>query len=114
MGISYETFLHLTPKKLSYFISGYRTKQKMRDEEMWLLGQYFMSALDATVCNNALWRGKNGKPSKYIEKPILQTVEEENKILTEEEKKLQLEKFVLSMKLMEKNYKAEHGQGGIE
>lgn len=109
MGISYETFLHLTPKRLNYFIEGYKIKQKMRDEEMWLLGQYFMSALDATVCNHALWRGKHGKPSKYIEKPILQTEETKEKVLTEEEKKKQLEKFVLSMKLMEKNYKAEHG-----
>ncbi len=109
MGISYETFLRLTPKRLNYFIEGYKLKQKMRDEEMWLMGQYVMSALDSTVCNNSLWRGKNGKPSKYIEKPIMQTVEQENKVLTEEEKKKQLEKFVLSMKLMEKNYKAEHG-----
>ena len=80
----------------------------MRDEEMWLMGQYVMSALDATVCNSFLWRGKNGKPSKYIEKPILQTAELENHVLTEEEKKKQLEKFVMSMKLMESNYKAEH------
>jgi hypothetical protein len=39
----------------------------MKDEEMWLMGNYIMSALDATVCNNSLWRGKNGKPAKYIE-----------------------------------------------
>lgn len=80
----------------------------MKDEEMWLMGNYIMSALDATVCNNSLWRGKNGKPAKYIEKPIMQTAELENKVLTEEEKKKQLEKFVMSMKLMESNYKAEH------
>ena len=84
-------------------------KQKMKDEEMWLMGQYIMSALDATVCNSSIWRGKNGKPSKYFEKPLLQTVEPKEKVLTEEEKKKQLEKFVMSMKLMENNYKAEHG-----
>ena len=108
MGISYETFLHLTPKKLSYFIEGHNLKRKMRDEEMWILGQYIMSALDSTVCNSSIWRGKHGKPAKYIEKPIMQMDNFKNHVLTEDEKQKQLDKFVMSLKLMESNYKAEH------
>lgn len=80
----------------------------MRDEDMWIMGQYVMSALDSTVCNSSIWRGKHGKPSKYIEKPIMQTYEPKNTVLTEDEKKKQLDKFVMSLKLMESNFKAEH------
>lgn len=80
----------------------------MHDEEMWIMGQYIMSALDSTVCNNGIWRGKHGKPAKYIEKPIMQTESFKSHSLTENEKQKQLDKFVMSLKLMESNYKAEH------
>ena len=92
------------------FYKAYKQKQKIKDEEMWYMGQYIMSALECTVCNNTFWKGKNGKPSKYIEKPILQQFEEKNsnKILTENEKQAQLDKFVMSLKIMESNFKAEH------
>lgn len=75
---------------------------------MWIMGQYIMSALDSTVCNNFLWKGKHFTPSKYIEKPILQQFEEKSKTLTKEDKEIQLEKFVMSLKIMESNFKAEH------
>lgn len=70
-----------------------------------------MSAIDATVCNHALWRGKHGKPSKYIEKPIMQTIENDgnkNRELTEEEKREQTEKLFMSLRLMEVNFNATH------
>lgn len=75
---------------------------------MWIMGQYVMSALDATVCNNSLWKGKNGTPSKYVEKPITFGAEEkteENAPLTEEEKRRQTEQLFMRLKIMGANHK---------
>ena len=102
-----QEFMKSLPIELPAFYKAYKQKRKIRDEEMWLMGQYIMSALDATVCNNSLWKGKNGTPSKYFEKPILSQYEEKkDKELTEEEKQAQLDKFVMSLKLLESNFKA--------
>lgn len=108
IGITYDVFWHLNPKKLEPFVKSYENKKKIRDEEMWYMGQYIMSSLDATVCNSTIWKGKNGKPSKYVEKPFYQIQEDNKKVLSEDEKKKQLDKFVMSLKLMESNFKAEH------
>lgn len=80
---------------------------------MWLLGQYFMSALDSTVCNSWVWRKKSEKPHNYIEKPILQKAEEKQaKIkaapLTEEEKKRKTEKLFMNLRLMGANFNLNH------
>lgn len=75
---------------------------------MWIMGQYVMSALDATVCNNFLWKGKNGTPSKYVEKPFTFGAEEkaeENAPLTEEEKRRQTEQLFMRLKIMGANHK---------
>lgn len=102
-----QEFMKSLPMELPAFYKAYRQIRKIKDEEMWIMGQYIMSALDATVCNNSLWKGKNGTPSKYIEKPILSQYEEKkDKELTEEEKQAQLDKFVMSLKLLESNFKA--------
>ena len=112
IGISYFDFWHMNPAILKAHVDAFIEKRKIMDEQMWVMGHYIMSALDATVCNNVLWRGKNGKPAKYIEKPIMQTVNNNNKVLTEEEKKRETEKFFMSLKIMEANFKANHKKEG--
>lgn len=83
IGVSYELFWHLSPTKLKAFEEAYMIKRKMRDEEMWYMGQYVASALNSTVCNAELWRGKNGKTEKYVEKPFMSELGKNN--LTQEE-----------------------------
>lgn len=116
IGVPYDVFWHLTPNKLPSFYKAYELKRKIQDENMWIMGQYIMSALDSTVCNNSFWKGKNGKPSKYIEKPIMSDGNIVKKELTEEEKQAKLDVFVMSLKIMESNFKAEHKnkKGGKE
>lgn len=82
----------------------------MRDEEMWYLGQYFMSALDSTVCNNSLWKGKNGKPSKYIEKPLMSDVESD-KPQNNDEMARKAEQLFAQLSIMEVNYKLNKKEG---
>ena len=74
---------------------------------MWYMGQYIMSALDSTVCNSFLWKGKNGTPSKYLEKPFMSNVEDRKKDipLTEEEKRKKTEELFMQLKIMGANHK---------
>lgn len=70
IGVPYETFWHLTPKKLKSFYKAYELKRKLQDEQMWFMGQYVLSAVSMAVEHNL--HGRKAR-SKYIEKPILQT-----------------------------------------
>lgn len=73
---------------------------------MWF-GTYGLSAVSVAV--EHCLAGRKAK-SKYIEKPVLSEIQERktNKELTEDEKQAQLDKFVMSLKIMESNFKAEH------
>jgi len=85
MGIPYETFWHLNPSKLKPFVLVEERKRQERSNEMWLMGQYIVAALDATVCN-AMPFIKRRRKGKYPEKPIRVVP------LTEEEKRMEEEK----------------------
>jgi hypothetical protein len=85
MGVPYDLFWHLNPQKLLPFAEAHRKKQQARSDEMWLMGQYVASALDATVCN-AMPFIKRKQKGKYFEKPIRVTP------MTEEEQKIEEEK----------------------
>ena len=78
IGVPYETFWHLTPKKLKAFYKSYKQKRKIEDEKMWYMGQYIMSALDSTVCNNSFWKGKHGTASKYFKEPLFSHLDKPN------------------------------------
>ena len=73
---------------------------------MWF-GTYGLSAVSVAV--EHCLAGRKAK-SKYIEKPVLSEIQERktNKELTEDEKQAQLDKFVMSLKIMESNFKAEN------
>lgn len=112
----YELFWKLNPNKLKAFYKSYKQKQKAKDEEMWIMGQYIMSALDATVCNNFLWKGKGGKPSQYIDHPLLSEEKEPQKKeapLTEEEKKRRTELLFMQLKIMGANFKNNHKDSSV-
>ena len=66
VGVPYDTFWHLTPKKLKSFYKAYEIKRRLQDEQMWFMGQYVLSAVEHNL------HGRKAR-SKYIEKPILQT-----------------------------------------
>ena len=69
------------------------------------MGQYIMSALDCTVCNNSFWKGKNGTPSKYIEKPFLQKAFENDGLTQEEIDNREIQKMLLNEQLWANNHK---------
>lgn len=55
---------------LAYTIAD-KIKQKRRDEELWRMGIYVAHALECTVCNSGLFRGKNDKKHEYPKEPML-------------------------------------------
>jgi hypothetical protein len=74
---------------------------------MWF-GTYGLSAVSVAV--EHCLAGRKAK-SKYIEKPVLPEMQKKNDMnreLTEDEKQAQLDKFVMSLKIMESNFNAEH------
>lgn len=85
----------------------------MDDYKDWRLGIYFMSAVN-TALQGAL-AGKNSK-AKYIEKPLSQSDEQNTNTaeaeLSEEEKKRQRDKLLMSLQIMQANFEMNHGKEG--
>lgn len=107
IGVPYDVFWHLTPKKLESFYKADEIKRKRRDEEAWLQGMYFVSALNCTVGN--MFSGKTSQKQKYVEKPFLQDMAingkaEQEKPLTQEEIKRQTEQLFLKLQIMGANH----------
>ena len=99
MGISYEEFKHLNPRKIEYIRDGYKQKIKQIDALNWLNGQYTMSAVAIAIEKNF---AKN--PSgKYIKQPFIQEMENRENNLQK-----QRECFVAGLLAMQKNYELNH------
>lgn len=72
---------------MSAYDKAFKIKQKLEDERDWRMGQYNMSAF-----NVALGRAF-GNNTEYIDKPILQAIEFENKT-ADEKLEIQMKAFV--------------------
>lgn len=105
VGVPYDTFWHLTPKKLNAFFKANKLKLKVQDEQMWLMGQYVLSAVSVAV--EHCLAGRKAK-SKYVKQPFTREVEEQNKPLTEEELQRQRELFVAKLEIMKTNFELNH------
>ena len=106
IGVPYETFWHLVPNELSAFYKSYKQRQKIKDEEMWMMGQYVMSAVSVAV--EHCLAGKKAH-SKYIEKPILSndsiSASKDENNMSQEEKNKKIEELFLKLEIMGKNHK---------
>lgn len=95
-----------TPNDLKPFEEAYHLKQEMRDEEMWMQGQYMLAA----VMHGMSRLSKKGKKINYPEKPMLkeQTERRMEEQLTENQKKNEREKLLMSLQLMQTNFEIKH------
>lgn len=64
----------MNPHIINLLMKGHQEKIKEHDYLMWLFGQYTLSAVSVAVEHNLAGRKAR---SKYIEKPLLQSVLEE-------------------------------------
>lgn len=110
MGISYEYFWELNPRKLKPILEGYRLKKKTIDEQQWMLGGYVFEAVSLAMGN--AFRKKGQKPRGYfseLKQPFLKDIElkDENN-MTEEEKRIKTERLFTNLEIMAANYNMKH------
>lgn len=106
IGVPYDVFWHLNPKKLDAFVIAHKQKMKEQDALMHLwVGTYGISALTFAI-DHCL----NGKKAKmeYIKELALNQVEKDNTPLDENELQRQRELFVAKLQTMKANFDLNH------
>lgn len=106
MGLTKKEFFHSTPKILKAYEEAHKIKLMEMDRVMWMMcGNYVVSAVAVAV--EACLAGKKAK-GKFIDKPVLEKIEEENRPLDEEEIERQRELFVAKLCAMKVNFDLNH------
>lgn len=109
MGISYEEFWTLNPRKINALFEGYKLRRKIEDEKSWLLGGYMFHAVSVSLGN--AFRKKNQKAESYFEAldaPFLSKVEETE--MSESEKQKRLDALMAGLHIMQGNFEIKHGK----
>ena len=94
----------MNPHIIKLILKGHEEKIKEQDYLAWLSNQYTLSAVSVAV--EHCLAGRKAK-SKYIGRSFMQEIEEkqqEEKPLTEEEKKRQTEQLFLRLRIMGANF----------
>lgn len=107
-GLTVEDINWSCPADLEPYEHAHEKEIEEKDILNWQLGQYFASALDATVCNATFWRRKGERGHTYIEEPFSykKPVDEAN----EDEIQRQRELFVAKLKIMQANFEVNNQQ----
>lgn len=105
MGVSEEKFWDSTPEELKPYLKAYELKQKSKDGDMWQMGIYVMNAVQTAVQNSLF--GRKSK-AKYLKEPLSNKVEEKKKTLTEQDKKNERDKLLMTLQLMQANFELNH------
>lgn len=106
IGVEYDVFRHLNPKKLNAFSEAYKMRMKELDSlvHAWV-GNYGISALCVSIAN-CFNKTSN---AKYIKNPIMSDLLNAelngSKVLTEEEKRKKTENLFMQLKIMGANHK---------
>lgn len=109
MGISYEEFWTLNPRKLKVLTEGYKLRRKIEDEKSWLLGGYIFQAVSLSIGNSL--RKRNQKAKDYfeiVEKPFLDALDKKEP--TEDDKQRYLNAVMASLHIMQNNFELKHGE----
>ena len=109
LGISYDEFWTLNPRKINVILEGYKLRRKIDDERAWLLGGYVFQAVSVSLGN--AFRKKNQKAQSYfeiVEKPFLSEIEQ--KEMSDAEKQKRLDALMASLHIMQSNFEIKHGK----
>ena len=107
MGVSEEKFWDSTPEELKPYIKAHEIKQKAKDSDMWQMGIYVLSAVQTAVQNSLF--GRKSK-AEYIKEPLSNKVQKREKVLTEQDKKNEREKLLMTLQLMQANFELNHSK----
>lgn len=94
-----------SPADMKPYLKAHNEELKEKDYLAWIQGQYTLSAVSVAV--EHCLAGRKAK-SKYIKKPLLQELEEQNGPMTEEEIQRQRELFVAKLQAMKTNFELNH------
>lgn len=104
-GLSVDDIDWSSPADMEPYLKAHKEELKEKDYLAWLSNQYTLSSVSVAV--EHCLAGRKAK-SKYIKKPLLQELEEQNKSLTEEEIQRQRELFVAKLQAMKTNFELNH------
>ncbi len=113
MGVSYDEFWTLNPRKINVIVEGHKLKRQVIDEQQWMLGDYVFSAVSIALGN--AFRKKGVQPKEYfkeISQPItkrITDVPDENG-LTEAEKRQKTELLFKNLEIMAANHRLNKGK----
>lgn len=107
MGIRYDEFWYLNPRKINVIIQGYKLSRQVKDEQMWYLGSYVFDAV--TIALGNAFRKKGQKAQEYFEvvkEPLLVQMERQKKEskLSEKEKRTKTEQLFNNLEIMMTNF----------
>ncbi len=108
IGVSEEKFWDSTPYDLEPYMESYNLKRKISDAEAWQYNIYTMCAVQTAVANVLL--GKKSK-AEYIGEPFMQKEKydsDNEECISEDEKKKQREKLLMTLQLMQANFELNH------
>lgn len=92
-GLTPEDINWSCPADLEPYSRAYTLETKQKDEMMWFMGVYVQSAVSVAIERNLA--GKKAK-SKYLEKPIMQDIEDDTGLTQEEIDERELRKMILA------------------
>lgn len=92
VGVPYDTFWHITPRTLSAFAKAHKLKQRLKDEQMWIMGAYVKVAVQSAVEQCLV--GNRAK-TKYLEEPIMAKHYETQSLTQEEKEKKEIQKMLI-------------------
>lgn len=93
IGVTYDEFWKMNPHIINILLEGHKLKMRMQDEQMWMFGIYIQSAASVAIEKNLA--GKKAK-QKYIDKPIMQNIDEDDGFTQEEIDERELKKMILA------------------
>lgn len=109
MGIGYDEFWTLNPRKLNVIIEGYKLKRQIEDEKAWLLGGYMFEAVSVALGN--AFRKKGQKAKSYFEVLDKQFLKHSgNNEMSEEEKKKRIDLLMAGLRIKQANFQLNHGK----
>lgn len=104
-GFTVEQINMSCPEDLQPYVDAYVYEEKLIDQRNWFSWQYGLSAVSVAVEHNLAGRKAR---SKYIDKPLMQEIEERNGKFSESELKRQREAFMMGLKTMQANFELAH------
>lgn len=106
IGMSYNEYWYGESVLTKYYYKAHMHRIDQRNQEMWVQGLYFASAIESTVGN--MFKKKGTKPIKYIEEPIRVTPKTDAELKAEQEKERQ--KAIESLKRLQKAMQNKDGE----